>query len=66
MDGIGAAISTSTMAPAVRPLLRPPAGGGLCLPCAPPLRTAGSAATSPRSLLVGADGAGLVAGHAGD
>jgi hypothetical protein len=53
-------------APAVRPLLRPPAGGGLCLPCAPLLRAAGGAATSPRSLLVGADGAGFVAGHAGD
>ena len=37
-------------APAVRPLLRPPAGSGLCLPCAPPLRAAGSAATSPRLL----------------
>ena len=53
-------------APAVRPLLRPPAGSGLCLPCAPPLRAAGCATTSPRFLLVGAGGAGLVAGHTGD
>ena len=36
------------------PLLRPPAGAGFCLPCAP----------NPHSLLVGADDAGLVAGHA--
>ena len=46
------------------PLLRPPAGAGFCLPCTPNLRTAGCAATSPHSLLVGADDAGLVAGHA--
>ena len=53
-------------APTVQPLLRPSAGSGLCLPCAPPLRAAGCAATSPHSLLVGVDGAGLVAGHASD